>query len=341
MTSDEIRERYLSFFEERGHLRIPRPRWCPPRTTASVLLTVAGMQPLKPYFLGRETPPAPRLTAARSAFARSTSRTSATPPATSRSSRCSATSRSAPTSSSEAIEFAWELSREVFGFAAEDIWVTVFEGDEELGLGPDEEAIELWRAVGVPRERIVGCPRSENFWEAGPDGPERAVLGAVPRPRRRSSARPTTCRAARTSASWSTGTSCSCSTTSSPRTIELERRCRRKQHRHRPRAQPHGRDPAGQALGVRDRPVPAADRARRASSRARATARSVRQRPRAADPRRPRPRDDLPDRRRGRALQRGARLRAAARDAPRDPAGPRARDGAGLPRALRRASCAS
>ncbi len=49
--------------------------------------------------------------------------------------------------------------------------MTVFEGDEGLGLGPDEEAIELWRALGVPSERIVLCPRSENFWQAGPTGP--------------------------------------------------------------------------------------------------------------------------------------------------------------------------
>ena len=71
----------------------------------------------------------------------------------------------------EAIRFAWDLSLEVFSFDPDDIWVTVFAGDERLGLGPDEEAIELWLAVGVPRERIVGCPRSENFWEAGPVGP--------------------------------------------------------------------------------------------------------------------------------------------------------------------------
>jgi alanyl-tRNA synthetase len=71
----------------------------------------------------------------------------------------------------EAIEFAWTLSREVFGFAERDIWVTVFEGDEGLGLGPDEEAIAHWQAAGVDRERIVLCPRSENFWQAGPTGP--------------------------------------------------------------------------------------------------------------------------------------------------------------------------
>src|SRR5690606_822339 len=71
----------------------------------------------------------------------------------------------------EAIRFGWELSVEGFGFDPELIWVTVFGGDEELGLGPDEEAIEIWRAVGVPDERIVQLPRAENFWQAGPTGP--------------------------------------------------------------------------------------------------------------------------------------------------------------------------
>jgi alanyl-tRNA synthetase len=71
----------------------------------------------------------------------------------------------------EAVEFAWTLSREGFGFDEDDIWITVFAGDEQLGLGPDEEAIEAWLEVGVPRERIVELPRSENFWQAGPTGP--------------------------------------------------------------------------------------------------------------------------------------------------------------------------
>ena len=70
-----------------------------------------------------------------------------------------------------AVEFAWDLSLEGFGFEPDDIWVTVFEGDEELGIGLDEEAIEAWLEVGVPRERIVRCNRTENFWEAGPTGP--------------------------------------------------------------------------------------------------------------------------------------------------------------------------
>src|SRR5437588_2392549 len=171
MTSDEIRERFLSFFEERGHRRIPSASLVPSAHDPSALLTVAGMHPLKPYFLGQEAPPASRLTSCQKVF---------------RSVDIDNVGNTARHLTffemlgnfsfgdyfkREAIEFAWRLSREVFGFAAEDIWVTVFEGDDELELGPDEEAIECWIGMGVPRERIVLCPRSENFWQAGPTGP--------------------------------------------------------------------------------------------------------------------------------------------------------------------------
>src|ERR1700685_1491148 len=61
MNTDEIRERYLSFFEERGHKRIPSASLVPSAHDPSALLTVAGVHPLKPYFLGQETPPASRL----------------------------------------------------------------------------------------------------------------------------------------------------------------------------------------------------------------------------------------------------------------------------------------
>ena len=64
-----------------------------------------------------------------------------------------------------------ELTTEGFGFEPERLWVTVFGGDEELGLGPDDEAIEIWKGVGMSEERIVPLPRSENFWQAGPTGP--------------------------------------------------------------------------------------------------------------------------------------------------------------------------
>ena len=112
-----------------------------------------------------------------------------------------------------AVEWAWDLSQTGFGFDPDDIWITVFEGDEKLGLGPDEEAIEAWLSVGVPRERIVLCPRSENFWQAGTERHGAGRAASSTSIAAWSGAPPTTCPAARTSASWSTGTSSSRSTT--------------------------------------------------------------------------------------------------------------------------------
>jgi alanyl-tRNA synthetase len=171
MTSDEIRERYLSFFEERGHKRIPSASLVPSAHDPSALLTVAGMHPLKPYFLGQQKPPAPRLTDCQKVF-----RTVDIDNVGNTARHLTFFEMLGNFSfgdyfKHEAIEFAWELSREVFGFAEADIWVTVFEGDDGLGLDSDQEAIDRWLAVGVPRARIVECPRSENFWQAGPTGP--------------------------------------------------------------------------------------------------------------------------------------------------------------------------
>jgi alanyl-tRNA synthetase len=171
MTSDEIRERYLSFFEERGHKRIPSASLVPSAHDPSALLTVAGMHPLKPYFLGQQTPPAPRLTSCQKVF-----RTVDIDNVGNTARHLTFFEMLGNFSfgdyfKHEAIALAWELSREVFGFREADIWVTVFEGDDGLGLGPDEEAIERWLELGVPAERIVRCPRSENFWQAGPSGP--------------------------------------------------------------------------------------------------------------------------------------------------------------------------
>jgi alanyl-tRNA synthetase len=171
MTSDEIRERYLSFFAERGHRRIPSASLVPSAHDPSALLTVAGMHPLKPYFLGQEAPPAPRLTSCQKVF-----RTVDIDNVGNTARHLTFFEMLGNFSfgdyfKREAIEFAWELSREVFGFEERDIWVTVFEGDDALGLGPDQEAIDYWLGAGVARERIVQCPRSENFWQAGPSGP--------------------------------------------------------------------------------------------------------------------------------------------------------------------------
>ena len=171
MTSDEIRERYLAFFEDRGHLRVPSASLVPSSNDPSALFTVAGMHPLKPYFLGQERPPAARLTSCQKVFRTVDLDVVGTTARHLTFFEMLGNFSLGDYFKTEAVEFAWELSREGYGFAAQDIWITVFEGDEALGVGPDEEAIEAWLAVGVPRERIVACPRSENFWQAGPTGP--------------------------------------------------------------------------------------------------------------------------------------------------------------------------
>ena len=68
MKAAEIRETYLSFFEERGHLRVPSASLIPAPEDTSTLLTIAGMQPLKPYFLGVERPPHHRLVSCQKVF---------------------------------------------------------------------------------------------------------------------------------------------------------------------------------------------------------------------------------------------------------------------------------
>src|SRR3712207_2460853 len=171
MTSDEIRELFLSYFEERDHRRLPSFSLVPATHDPSVLLTTAGMHPLKPYFLGQEAPPHHRLTTCQKCF-----RTPDIDKVGSTTRHLTFFEMLGNFSLGDyfkqgAVELAWELSLEGFGFDRERIWITVFEGDDDLGLGPDEEAIEAWLSVGVPRERIVPCPRSENFWQAGPIGP--------------------------------------------------------------------------------------------------------------------------------------------------------------------------
>jgi len=171
VTTDEIRQAFQAFFEERGHLRVPSASLIPPPEDTSTLLTVAGMQPFKPYFRGDAEPPSSRVTDSQKCFR--------TPDIE----QVGNTRRHltffemlgnwsfGDYFKEQSIAWGLELSVDVFGLDPERIWVSVFGGDEELGLGPDTEAIEIWKAAGIPSERIVELPRSENFWQAGLTGP--------------------------------------------------------------------------------------------------------------------------------------------------------------------------
>ena len=159
----------------------------------SVLLTTAGMQPFKPYFLGREEPPARRLADVQKCF-----RTTDIEEVGNTARHLTFFEMLGNWSfgdyfKEESIPWGWELSTEGFGMDPERIWVTVFGGDEELGLGPDEEAIEVWRRVGVPDERIVRLGREDNFWQAGrpgPAGPARSSTSTAARSSAAPSERP-------------------------------------------------------------------------------------------------------------------------------------------------------
>ena len=171
MKAAEIRQTYLSFFEERAHKVVPSASLVPSAHDPSVLLTTAGMQPFKPYFLGREQPPAPRLTDVQKCF-----RTTDIEEVGNTARHLTFFEMLGNWSfgdyfKEESIPWGWELATKGFGMDPERIWVTVFGGDEELGLGPDEEAISIWRATGVPDERIVRLGREDNFWQGGPTGP--------------------------------------------------------------------------------------------------------------------------------------------------------------------------
>src|SRR5215216_1037818 len=174
MKAAEIRERFLSFFEGNGHLRVPSASLVPSSYDPTVLLTTAGMQPFKPYFRGEEEPPSRRLTSCQKSFR------------TTDIENVGLTLRHltffemlgnfsvGDYFKKEAVQFALDLSTNEehgFGLRFEDVWLTVFGGDEELGLGPDQEAIEAWRALGVPDQRIVLLGREDNFWQSGPTGP--------------------------------------------------------------------------------------------------------------------------------------------------------------------------
>ncbi|HET6999362.1 MAG TPA: alanine--tRNA ligase [Solirubrobacterales bacterium] len=171
MKAQEIRDTYLSFFAEREHKIVPSASLVPSAHDPSVLLTTAGMQPFKPYFLGRAKPPGPRLADVQKCF-----RTTDIEEVGNTARHLTFFEMLGNWSfgdyfKAESIPWGWELSTEGFGMDPERIWVTVFGGDEEIGLGRDEEAIEIWRRVGVPDERIVQLGREDNFWQAGPTGP--------------------------------------------------------------------------------------------------------------------------------------------------------------------------
>jgi alanyl-tRNA synthetase len=170
-TSAELRAGYRAFFESKGHTFRPSASLIPRADDRSTLLTTAGMQPLMPFFLGREQPPAPLLTTVQKCF-----RTPDIDEVGLDGSHLTFFEMLGNFSFGQyfkegAIELAWEFVFEHMKLDSERFWVTVFAGDSELGLGEDEVAYNKWQDIGQPVERIVFLPRAENFWSVGGPGP--------------------------------------------------------------------------------------------------------------------------------------------------------------------------
>lgn len=162
---NEIREKYLSFFESKGHLRLPSFSLVPDNDP-SILLVNAGMTPLKPYFTGAQTPPSLRVTTCQKCIR--------TPDIE----RVGHTARHGTYFEmlgnfsfgdyfkKEVIQWAWEFCTEVLKMPADRLYPSVYI--------EDDEAYAIWRdVVGVPEDHLTRLGKADNFWEhgTGPCGP--------------------------------------------------------------------------------------------------------------------------------------------------------------------------
>lgn len=174
MNSNEIRQRFLNFFEQRGHSIIPSASLVP-ENDPSVLFNTAGMQPLVPYLLGQEHPKGKRLADIQ---------------------KCVRTNDIDEVGDNthltffemmgnwslgdywkkESINWSYELltNKEYgFGLDPQRLYVTCFEGDENAPRDTESEEIwkEIFRTNGITGERIYFRPKEKNWWSAGPNGP--------------------------------------------------------------------------------------------------------------------------------------------------------------------------
>lgn len=165
LTGDEIRSKYLSYFEEKGHKVIASSSLIP-HGDPTLLLTTAGMVQLKPYFMGLAKPPHPRLTSCQKCF-RTTDIESVGDASHLTFFEMLGNFSVGDYFKAGAIDFAWEFITVRLGIPKERLWITVYLDDDE--------AIQLWRGKGVPPGRIVRLGHEDNFWgpagDSGPCGP--------------------------------------------------------------------------------------------------------------------------------------------------------------------------
>ena len=171
LPAQTIRTAFLEYFQAHGHQKV-RSSSLIPSNDPTVLLTTAGMQQFKPYFLGEQTPRVRRLTSVQKCFR--TSDIEEVGDATHDTFfEMLGNFSVGDYFKKEAIDFAWTLLVNDWEIPPERLAITVFGGHRSLP--PDEEAEHLWKAKGVPAEKIHRFGPGDNFWgppgATGPCGP--------------------------------------------------------------------------------------------------------------------------------------------------------------------------
>lgn len=168
MKSHEIRNAFREFFIQNAHESRPSASLVPFKDP-TVLLTTAGMQQFKPFFLGIQPPPHPRLTTCQKCFR------------TTDIDRVGKTARHltffemlgnfsfGDYFKPGAIDLAWRFTTEVLKLDVARVWVSVFAGDAQVPA--DDDARDAWIEAGMEPDRVVALPAEDNFWSAGPTGP--------------------------------------------------------------------------------------------------------------------------------------------------------------------------
>jgi alanyl-tRNA synthetase len=164
-TGNELRENFLRFFESKGHRRLPSASLVP-AGDPTLLLTGAGMVPFKPYFLGKEEPPSPRITTCQRCLRTLDIQNVGVTARHGTFFEMLGNFSFGDYFKKEAIEWAWEFTTQHLKFSPDKLWVTIYTDDDE--------AEAIWhKDIGVPTDRIVRLGRKDNFWEigVGPCGP--------------------------------------------------------------------------------------------------------------------------------------------------------------------------
>jgi alanyl-tRNA synthetase len=173
MDSSTIRDRFLAFFEERGHVRVPSASVIP--NDPSLLFTNAGMNQFKPYFVGEQTPPYKRAVSVQKCMRAGGKHNDLEE--VGRTTRHLTFFEMLGNFSfgdyykSEICSWSWELVTEGWGMDPERLWVTVYE--------TDDESHDIWiDGVGVRPERVLRLGKEDNYWSmgvAGPCGPDSEI----------------------------------------------------------------------------------------------------------------------------------------------------------------------